>query len=113
MWIYSLSRWQTFGFLRAEASCGVGQDDVLVEIEKLEQASPLLINKPLAPHRDGDDLAAAGVQRLLHQLVIRVLSGADEEAIADFEFFDFQRFGHAEIIAGKAQFAADMGSADV
>ena len=41
--------------VRRKAPRGVGQDHVLVEIEKVEQAAAGSVKQALTPHRDGDD----------------------------------------------------------
>jgi hypothetical protein len=68
-----------------EAPGRVGQDHVTVQVEVVQQRPPLLVHQPLPADRHGDHLAPAGVQRLLHQLVRRVLARPDEQPVADFE----------------------------
>jgi hypothetical protein len=49
-------------------------------VDEVQQALALLVDEPLAPDRDRDDLAPRGVEGLLHQVVGRVLARADEQA---------------------------------
>ena len=71
------------GVLGGEAAGGVGQDRIAVEVEKVDQAPPLLVGQAFAADGDGDDLGAAGRQAVAHQLQGRVLAGADQEATGE------------------------------
>jgi hypothetical protein len=71
------------GVVRGEAAGGVGQDRVAVGVDEVEQALALLVVESLAPDGDGDNRAAGGVERVLHEVVGLVLAGADEEAAGE------------------------------
>ena len=68
------------GVLGVEAAGGVGQDRVPPRVEVVEQVAALAVEQPLAADGDRDDLGAAGVEAVAHQLEGRVLARADEQA---------------------------------
>ena len=77
--------------LGRETAGRVGQDRVLSRIEVIEQVPPLLVKKPLAPHRDRDHFGAAGFEAIAHQLERAVLAGADKEPAAKRVRADLER----------------------
>ncbi len=67
-------------FVGSEAAGGVGQEGRLLRIDVIGETLLGGIGKIHAPHRDGDDLGAAGFKRGGVLGVGFVLAGADDEA---------------------------------
>ena len=68
------------GVLGAEASCGVGEDGVAIEVDVFEEGFALVVEESLATDGDGDDVGSRGVEGLGHGFHGRVFTGPDEEA---------------------------------
>ncbi len=69
--------------LGVEAAGGVGQDGVALWWQHLEDVGLVGVLADVgASHGDGDDLGAAGVDRLAGLVCVLVLAGADQQARA-------------------------------
>ena len=77
--------------LRREAARGVWKDGVAREIEVIEERTALRVDQAFASNRDGDDIATACVKRVLHRVVVGILSRADHEATLEDEVADPKR----------------------
>jgi hypothetical protein len=86
------------GIIGGEAARGVGEDDVLVEIDEAQERAALLIDQAFAADGDGDDLAVAGGQRIAHDVVGGIFAGADEEAAVEGEGADAQVLAVARFV---------------
>src|SRR5439155_3046734 len=80
------------GILGIEATGGVRQDRVSLQIEKVEDVASLFIDETLAADRDGGDLAGARGQAIAHQVIAGVLPGTGDEPALEGELADDERF---------------------
>jgi len=62
---------------RVEATCRVGQQRDLVEVQMIQQRGPREVD---APDGYGDALSSGGIDRLSHLFMRVVLAGADEQS---------------------------------
>ena len=81
--------------LGGEAARGVGQDRVPPRVEEVEQVPPLAIEQPLAADGDRDDLGAAGVEAVAHQLERGVLARPHQQPALDRVGADRERLDRA------------------
>jgi len=73
------------GVVGAEATGRVGQQDVALGVQEVQDVPPALVQQALAADGDGDDLAAALGQGVAHQFKCGVLAGAHEQPAGELE----------------------------
>ena len=85
------------GVFSRKAAGRVGQQRVAAGVEIVEQVLPLGVDQPLAAHRHGDAVGARQNERLGHQLVVGVFSGADDQPAGERMRADLELVGQLQV----------------
>ena len=77
--------------IRCEAAGGVWQNRQALQRQKIQDRSPLGINKALAAHGHRDAIGSGRLNRGLHRCIVPVLAGADHQSTVQSETSDAER----------------------